>query len=403
MEEMKDIQPLKMPISILYVEDEDAIRKALSITLKRRVETVYTAENGERGLEMYKIYNPDIIITDVKMPNMNGLEMSKKVRETDIETPIILTTALSDTEYFLDAIETGINHYILKPIDKNKLFYAIERCYKIIELKKEKQRIEEELILNEITLRERNKTMEDDLQRAGDLQRELLPRKVPQFENLKIDYRYIPMDNVSGDFFSFTPLQEGGIGVFIGDVTGHGVSAALFISLVKVLTDRACREHAKSPKDYMRRLNNDLLLQEISSFLSATYGLIERSGVDNKCTFTFSIGGHPPPILYRKNMNLVEVLKASGMLLGCFKSDFPEVKVKLEKGDRIFIYTDGITEAKTSRQERLGIDGFVEILKRNNQDTEFGNLLDKIIEAVDDYKGNRIINDDVVLIVIEIE
>jgi len=96
-------------------------------------------------------------------------------------------------------------------------------------------------------------------------------------------------------------------------------------------------------------------------------------------------------------------LKVSGMVLGCFKSDFPEVIVKLEKGDRIFIYTDGITEAKKSRQERLGIDGFSEILKRENQNTEFGNLLDKIIEAVDDYKENTIINDDVVLIVIEIE
>ncbi|MDQ1341211.1 MAG: hypothetical protein QG567_2369 [Campylobacterota bacterium] len=131
-------------IKILYVEDDLSVRSALSAIIKRRVETLITAEDGEDGYKKYLEHLPDIIITDIKMPIMDGIEMSKKIREHSKNIPIIITTAFSDTEFLLEAINTGINRFVLKPVDSRKLFESLERAAKEItyEAKLEKSHAE---------------------------------------------------------------------------------------------------------------------------------------------------------------------------------------------------------------------------------------------------------------------
>ncbi len=119
-----NIEILKQ-VKLLYVEDDESIRNVLSRGLKRRVKELMVAVDGVDGLEKYYSFKPDIIVTDIKMPNMSGLEMSKKIRKEDRSTPIIITSAHGESEKILEAIEIGINGYILKPIDKNKLFDTI--------------------------------------------------------------------------------------------------------------------------------------------------------------------------------------------------------------------------------------------------------------------------------------
>jgi diguanylate cyclase (GGDEF)-like protein len=119
-------------ITLLYVEDENSIREFLATRLKKVVKEVFVAANGEEGLELFKKHKPDLVITDITMPKMDGIEMSKKIRDIDPDVPITMLTAHDNSNFLLKAIELNISNYITKPIEKNKLFETIENEAKVI-------------------------------------------------------------------------------------------------------------------------------------------------------------------------------------------------------------------------------------------------------------------------------
>ncbi len=140
----------KIPIKLLYVEDEAIIREQLERLLKRVVKEVVTASNGEEGLLAFKEHHPEIIVTDIKMPQMTGLEMAREIRKLDKSIPIVITTAHSESEFLLEAIEISVSDFLLKPVDTDNLISVIERKSHDIILEKEleKERRRFETILN---------------------------------------------------------------------------------------------------------------------------------------------------------------------------------------------------------------------------------------------------------------
>ena len=123
-------------ISLLYVEDDPATREQLGFLLKRSVSKLYVAANGRQGIELFRAHAPDIVITDIMMPVMNGLDMAREIRKQNPDCQIIVLTAYSDTGYLLDSISIGINHYIQKPVDLGKLTQSISACSDYIQLKR---------------------------------------------------------------------------------------------------------------------------------------------------------------------------------------------------------------------------------------------------------------------------
>jgi diguanylate cyclase (GGDEF)-like protein len=124
-------------IQVLYLEDDPFSREKLLRILNRRFKNILTATNGEEGYQLYHQYHPDLIITDLKVAEMNGLEMIKKIREQDDNVQIIVTTAHDDNEIFIQSIENNVNHFILKPIDLDRLLLAIQKSVYHIQLEKE--------------------------------------------------------------------------------------------------------------------------------------------------------------------------------------------------------------------------------------------------------------------------
>lgn len=114
-------------ITLLYVEDDKMTLEEVSFFLKRYIKNLIIAKNGKEGLDLYKKHNPDMVITDIQMPVMNGLEMSEKILELNPETPIAVTTAYSDSDYIVKAIELGIDKYILKPINMKEILAVIQK------------------------------------------------------------------------------------------------------------------------------------------------------------------------------------------------------------------------------------------------------------------------------------
>jgi CheY-like chemotaxis protein len=121
-----------LDLSILYVEDDDDTREGVSDSLKMRIRELDLAKDGREGLEAFKNKKYNIVITDIKMPVMNGLEMSREIKAIDKKTPIIITTAYNDTDLLIECIDVGVNQFVLKPIVMNKLMDSIRKCMELL-------------------------------------------------------------------------------------------------------------------------------------------------------------------------------------------------------------------------------------------------------------------------------
>ncbi len=260
---------------------------------------------------------------------------------------------------------------------------------------------DEALKLSEENLRKKNEAMNKELEYAYMVVKQLLPVEAPQNPLIEICYRYLPMEIIGGDFFSFKTFEDESLGFFLGDVSGHGVSAALFLSLVKSLTEKNYKKYPKDPLNYIKKLNEELLYSMSSYFLTAVYGVFEKKGSDIK--FTFVRGAHPPPILFRSNKKGVELLKPLGKPIGMFEdAEYEEMSLDLKKGDRLYLYTDGINETINSDNELLGFNRLSNILV-DMRNFPLETSLDMIIDAVENYRGDAPIEDDVIIMGFEIK
>ena len=125
--------------TILYVEDDEGVRTINSRFLNRMFKKLYEAKDGEEGLAFYKKYHPDIILTDIRMPKMDGITLSKNIRKTDKDTKIIISTAFSDKDYLLEAIELRLEKYIIKPLTSRNLIPALLKAVEDLEKNKDEK------------------------------------------------------------------------------------------------------------------------------------------------------------------------------------------------------------------------------------------------------------------------
>lgn len=152
MEQVQRFEP-----RILYVEDEDAAREQILHLLTRRGKEVIVAKNGKEGLALFRQHAPDLVVTDIRMPIMDGLTMAKEIKALSPGAKIIVTTAFTDISYLMDAIDVGIDQYVVKPVDIDKLLSAIDKCAEHIESVSLARRYQEE---REALLRELQSALE---------------------------------------------------------------------------------------------------------------------------------------------------------------------------------------------------------------------------------------------------
>jgi len=131
-EYIKDVELLKQ-FSVMHVEDDTSVRESLMRFLKRRFDTIYSAKDGAEGLELFNDHKPDIIITDIQMPVMDGIEMSRRIKEISKDALIIVTTAFNEKPYLEKAQEIGITEYLKKPVVKDDLMHALRTCADILQ------------------------------------------------------------------------------------------------------------------------------------------------------------------------------------------------------------------------------------------------------------------------------
>lgn len=167
----------KLDITLLFVEDEELLRAIYERILDKYVQRLYIAENGQEGLEMYKKCNPDLIITDIMMPVMDGLEMVQQIRNIDNHVKMVILSAYGEAEYFMDAIKIGVNSFLIKPVETKKLTGLVEELGKSILLEREVKDQELKRKKAEENLRQLNEELERRIEeRTRDLQKEIKER-----------------------------------------------------------------------------------------------------------------------------------------------------------------------------------------------------------------------------------
>ncbi len=257
------------------------------------------------------------------------------------------------------------------------------------------------LRLREEQIRARNDEIEQQLIKAQLVQKALLPDTVPVSERILIDYRFYTMDAVGGDYFSFVNASEG-LGIFIGDVSGHGVSAALFLSLLKNESDRIAGENHTWPVRFMDALNKSLIRSMPHNYMTAIYGFFSWDDRNKGALFTWTSGGHPYPALNRQGEASACYLKTGDPVLAIFdNAQYHESEISLNYGDRIFLFTDGLPESRNSRGEMLGYENILELIQSSMKHT-LPEALDFIVREVSAFRGSCRVDDDMLIIGCEV-
>ncbi|MCR9143138.1 MAG: SpoIIE family protein phosphatase [bacterium] len=362
--------------AILIVEDNDDLRDYMRTIFDRQGYRVGEAADGQAGLEALPGFRPDLIITDLMLPRVSGIDMIGRIRKNpDYRTvPILLLTARADDQTKQEAHEAGADAYLPKPFDESELLAIIR---------------------NLLSLKAREKELELDLAQARRIQENLLPQSLPVVQGLRLASFYRPMDKVGGDLYDFIKMGDGSLGIFVGDVSGHGIPAALLASAVK-MTLEAFGTRTYSPAELLKFMNESLYGRTADNFLSCSCGLI----LPDHRQLIYAQGGHPPAILIRDGQ--VNWHEAQGTWLGITPEvSFEEQTIDLQKGDRLILYTDGIVEAMNPGEEMFGEDRLAQSCLRYNRDP-LKEQLENIVEEVFEFQGTGSVQDDITLIALEV-
>ena len=237
--------------------------------------------------------------------------------------------------------------------------------------------------------------LESELELSQVVQRALLPQQVPVIEGLNIAAFSRPAQIVSGDYFDFVDFKDGTHGFVIADVSGHGVSAGMLMTSLQTAFHMLVPE-TNSPLDVLKRINK-LYIHNISftTFVTVFLGKFDP----RTRTLTYANAGHNSAYLYRTSTKEEIWLHPSGPAIGLIEGfDTHSADVRLEAGDILLLYTDGVTEAENSQGASLGDQGLAKIIRQNTDATP-EQLIQKVLRALKDFTEGSPLVDDVTLVV----
>ena len=247
-----------------------------------------------------------------------------------------------------------------------------------------------------IETEEREKIILDELKLASDIQRSLIPEKEKIYPFIKVKYHYEYLMQVGGDFFDIININNNSVAVFIADASGHGISAALLATMYKMSFTNAISKFS-SPAEIFREINiQTRKVLDTHDYLTAFLITVSPDG-----DITYSSAAHRPALILRKNKNVGEILFTKGLFLGMntnFEAPYEEKKDKLEKGDRLLFYTDGVLEEsiKNSWNAETLLFSFI-----NSSNIGFDSALEYVIQDWKNKLGTNKIQDDATLLMIE--
>ncbi len=381
-----------MAIKILSVDDELDLERLLTQYFRRKIKKgeyeFYFAHNGLEALQMMLVQPDfDVILSDINMPEMDGLTLLAKINE--MQNPAfkcIMVSAYGDMENIRSAMNQGAFDFTTKPINLEDLERTIEKAAEQISFIKKAQQEHTQL-----------ESIRNDLHIAQEIQQTILPKTFPPFPELKSFDIYAYMNAakyVGGDFYDFFRIDQDRLGFVIADVAGKGVPAAIFMAISRTVI-RTIALTENSAAMCMQR-SNAFLCQENTNemFVTVFYGILNL----NTGLVTYCNAGHNPPILMKKDNTVVSVPLTNDFILGSIDNiTYHEKTLQLSPGDNLLLYTDGITEAMNTRHEQYSeqrlLENCQELIGKSPKE-----IVDKITETVGKFVVGAVQSDDITLL-----
>ena len=412
-------------LRILSLEDSELDAELILRELKQGgLEFVSTrVQNGDDFARALAEFQPDMILADYKLPTFNGAQALAMARECCPDVPVIIISGAVGEETAVELLKNGATDFVLKDRIHGRLVPAVERALREVAERRARRQAEADLrALNEqleqrVTDRTRelwakNAIMEEDLDMARELQMAFLPHHFPTLPRgaeqaasaVKFCSIFHPTSSVSGDFFNVVRVSDTAVGVFICDVMGHGVRAALVTAMMRALEEQL-GELAGNPGALLTEMNRALrgILRQLGTtlFTTACYIIVDVANG----RLTFANAGHPSPLLLHGAPREVEAITARrvpGPALGLIDDvAYLSHELPIAAGDRILAFTDGLFEAENANSEPFSIARLRESIY-NRADLPLAELLQDVFDEVEHFAEGEEFSDDVCLIGMEI-
>lgn len=380
---------------VLIVDDERFNVNVLAELLKPEYK-IMAAKNGEQALKAARIANPpDLILLDIMMPEMDGYEVCRRLK-ADVSTrdiPVIFVTAMGDTSDETKGFEIGAVDYITKPISPpivqarvkthltlRRNMAELKNAYSIIETQKER--------------------MQDELNVGHDIQMSMVPQVFPPFpdrKELSIFADLQPAREVGGDFYDFFFIDENRLCVCVGDVSDKGVAAALFMAVTRTLIKARATEDL-STASILTRVNDELS-RDNKAYMFVTM----FTGILNVITgeFIYTNAGHNPTYIKRANGSIERLENLHGPVIGAAEGlAYKEDKTWISEGDLIFMYTDGVTEARNGEKDFFTENRLAELLSSHDFE-DAKDAVQLVVQAVKQFEDGANQADDITALAVK--
>ena len=382
-----------MSVKILVVDDEPDLKLLIQQKFRRHIRDgrfdFLFAHNGVEALAQLDANpNVDLVLSDINMPEMDGLTLLTKLPQSSNQLKAVMVSAYGDLQNIRTAMNRGAFDFVTKPIDFEDLELTIQKT--VDELVK---------IRDGLKARSELLALRRELEVARTIQQSILPRdfgpKGPS-GGVSIAAEMQAANEVGGDFYDFFMIDGERLGVVVGDVAGKGVPAAIYMSLSRTLL-RATAQLGLDAGECLRHANRTLCSEgDAGLFVTTVYVIVNtRTGAVD-----YSTGGHFPPLIARANGTVDSTPLAGGMVLGIdADARYDSGKTTLETGDLMFLYSDGVTEAANHADEFFGDDLLAETVGAVAGSDEKA-AVSTIVEKVHLFAGGRSQSDDITLVAV---
>lgn len=387
---------------VMIVDDTPDNLRLLIGMLSREGYKVRPVPNGKLALAAVASAAPELILLDIDMPDLNGYEVCQRLKadEATRDIPVIFLSAMHKTVDKIKAFAVGGVDYITKPFQMEEVLVRLKTHLSLSRLNKHLEELVEKRTNDVLRLNAEKEQIEAEMQIARQMQESFLPRCFPPFpDHQEIDIYAMmePAKAVGGDFYDFFFIDDHRLFFTIGDVSGKGSGAALFmVRVMTLLEDKAT--HSISPEVIMFQVNNALLRKNPNCMFATVYlGILDLQTGE----ITYASGGHNPPLVTQQH-NFEYLHLTSGMVIGAFplaEETFQRQKIILEPEDTIFLYSDGVTEA-INQNDELYAEQRLQARLNQLRDHSVQEMVEGLDRSLKQFAGDREQADDITMLAI---
>ncbi|OLU17230.1 MULTISPECIES: two-component system response regulator RssB [unclassified Pseudomonas] len=338
----------KTSATLLLIDDDEVVRASIAAYLEDSGFNILLASNGLQGLEVFERERPDLVICDLRMPQVDGLELIRRINALKVSAPIIVVSGAGVMTDVVEALRLGAADYLIKPLeDLAVLEHSVRRALDRVHLRQENERYREKLETANRELQASLHLLQEDQNAGRQVQMNMLPVTPWEDEGLSFAHQIIPSLYLSGDFVDYFRVDERRVAFYLADVSGHGASSAFVTVLLKFMTTRLLYESRRNgmlpefkPSDVLSHINRGLINCKLGKHVTMLGGVIDEES--NR--LTYSIGGHLPlPVMYTGGQ--AYYLEGRGLPVGLFKeADYNNLEIDLPESFSLTLLSDGILD-----------------------------------------------------------